>query len=32
MDELGKLAELRAAGVVSQQEFDDAKARLLGSL
>jgi ribosomal protein L7/L12 len=32
MDELGKLAELRAAGVVSQQEFDEAKARILGSL
>jgi len=32
MDELGKLAELRASGVVSQQEFDEAKARILGAL
>jgi ribosomal protein L7/L12 len=32
MDELGKLAELRASGVVPQQEFDDAKARILGTL
>ncbi len=32
MDELRKLSELRDAGVVSQQEFDEAKARLLGNL
>ncbi|WP_138731452.1 50S ribosomal protein L7/L12 [Modestobacter excelsi] len=32
MDELGKLAELRAAGAVSQEEFDEAKARILKTL
>jgi hypothetical protein len=32
MDELGKLAELRASGVVSQQEFAEAKARIVGTL
>jgi large subunit ribosomal protein L7/L12 len=32
MDELGKLAELRASGVVSEEEFAEAKARILGSL
>jgi ribosomal protein L7/L12 len=32
LDELGKLAELRASGVVSQQEFDEAKARILDTL
>jgi hypothetical protein len=32
MDELGKLAELRASGVVSQEEFGEAKARILGTL
>jgi hypothetical protein len=32
MDELGELAELRASGVVSQQEFDEAKARIFGNL
>jgi large subunit ribosomal protein L7/L12 len=32
MDELGKLAELRASGAVSQEEFDEAKARILGTL
>jgi ribosomal protein L7/L12 len=32
MDELGKLAELRASGVVSEEEFAEAKARILGTL
>ena len=32
MDELGKLAELRASGVVSEDEFAEAKARILSSL
>jgi hypothetical protein len=32
MDELGKLAELRASGVVSEEEFAEAKARILGAL
>jgi large subunit ribosomal protein L7/L12 len=32
MDELGKLAELRASGAVSQEEFAKAKARILGTL
>ncbi|WP_433274049.1 SHOCT domain-containing protein [Pseudonocardia xinjiangensis] len=32
LDELRKLAELRDAGTVTQQEFEAAKARLLGGL
>jgi hypothetical protein len=32
MDELGKLAELRASGVVSEEEFAEAKAWILGTL
>jgi large subunit ribosomal protein L7/L12 len=32
MDELGKLAELRASGAVSQEEFELAKAKILDNL
>jgi membrane protease subunit (stomatin/prohibitin family) len=32
LDEVRKLAELRDVGIVTQEEFDNAKARLLGNL